>query len=64
MVQAYLAGEGGYPTIAKKYSIPSDSTVVKWVKVYKHLGESGLKRRGTNKTYSVQFKLNALDYKY
>ncbi|WP_330949766.1 helix-turn-helix domain-containing protein [Virgibacillus sp. MG-45] len=63
VVQAYLAGEGGYSTIAKKYGIPSNSTVEKWVNVYKHLGESGLKRRVTNKIYSVQFKLNALDYK-
>ncbi len=63
VVHAYLAGEGGYPTIAKRFGIPSDSTVVKWVRLFKELGQKGLLRRKNNKSYPVQFKLNVLDYK-
>ena len=41
----------------------SKSTVRKWVEVYETMGESGLKRRKSHKTYSVQFKLDVLQYK-
>jgi len=38
-VKAYLAGEG---RIAKRFNIPSDSTVRKWVKAYQVFGEEAL----------------------
>jgi len=63
IVTAYLAGEGGYKSLADRFSIPNKSTVRKWVKVYETMGESGLKRRKSHKTYSVQFKLDVLQYK-
>jgi len=63
VVKAYLAGEGGYRTLADKFDISNHSTVIKWVKKYETLGESGLMRKITHKAYSVQFKLDALHYK-
>lgn len=63
VVKAYLAGEGGYKTIANKFGIPSKKTVIKWVKAYQILGKSALERREDYKTYSVQFKLDVLHYK-
>ena len=63
VVSAYLAGEGGYKSLANQFSISDKSTVRKWVKVYEAMGESGLKRRKSHKTYSVQFKLDVLQYK-
>lgn len=63
VVTAYLAGEGGYKSLADHFSIANESTVRKWVKVYEAMGEDGLKRRKSTKTYSVQFKLDVLQYK-
>jgi len=63
VVTAYFAGEGGYKSLANRFSIADKSTVRKWVKVYEAMGESGLKRRRSHKTYSVQFKLDVLQYK-
>lgn len=63
VVTAYLAGEGGYKSLANQFSIANKSTVRKWVKVYEAMGESGLKLRRSHKTYSVQFKLDVLQYK-
>lgn len=63
VVKAYLSGQGGYVTIAKKFNIASDSTVSKWVKVYQTIGVSGLERRYINRSYTVQFKIDVLDYK-
>ena len=63
VVKAYLAGEGSYRMLADKFDIPNHSIVIKWVKKYETLGESGLKRKITDKTYSVQFKLDVLHYK-
>ena len=34
VVEAYLAGKGSLRDIAIKYNIPSDSTVLAWVKLY------------------------------
>src|SRR5699024_4861431 len=63
VVKAYLKGQDSYETIAKKFNIASDSTIHKWVKGYKIFGVAGLERRNINKSYTVQFKLDVLDYK-
>lgn len=63
ILKAYLNGEGGYATLAKRFNIPSHNTVKKWVEMYKAFGESALERKWKNKTYTVQFKLDALNYK-
>lgn len=62
-VKAYLNGEGGYKALVKKFNIRSDNTLRKWVNAYKAFGENGLERKWKNKTYTVQFKLDALNYK-
>lgn len=63
VVKAYINGEGGYVSLAKRFNIASDRTVAVWVKAYNAFGEKALERKFQNKTYSVQFKLNVLDYK-
>ena len=63
VVNAYLAGEGGYKSLAEQFSIANKSTVTKWVKIYEAMGEAGLKRRKTDKSYSVQLKSDVLQYK-
>src|SRR5690625_6038062 len=63
VVKAYLAGEGGYRTLATQFEIADHSTVRKWIKNYEILSELGLERKTSPKTYSVQFKLDALQYK-
>lgn len=63
VVKAYLNGQDSYVTIAKKFNIASHSTVIKWVKGYQTFGVAGLERRNIKKSYTVQFKLDVLDYK-
>src|SRR5699024_5687883 len=58
---AVVVAENRY--IATRFGIADKSTVRKWVKNYEVLGESGLERRTSHKTYSVQFKLDVLQYK-
>ena len=62
-VEAYLAGEGGYLTIAKKYDVPSESNIRKWVRIYLKYGKKGLERKMKNRKYPVQFKLDVIEYK-
>lgn len=63
VVNAYLAGEGGYSYIAKKFGVRSKTNVRKWVSAFKQLGKDGLLRKKLHITYPVQFKLNVLNYK-
>jgi transposase len=63
VVDAYLAGEGGYSYIAKKFGVRSKTNVRKWVSAFKQLGKDGLLRKKLKTTYPVQFKLDVLNYK-
>ncbi len=63
VVDAYLAGEGGYLSIAEKFDIPSTSTVRKWVSVFRRFGKDSFVIKKSHKTYTVQFKLDVLNYK-
>lgn len=45
VVAAYLAGEGSYLELARKYKIPAKSTVISWVSKYN--GHEELKASGT-----------------
>ena len=56
-VQAYLAGEGGFETIAKKYGV-SSGILWQWVEQYKLNGE--LTKPTGN--FSGNFKLKVLNY--
>ena len=52
VVEEYLAGEGSLMDIALKYNIPSDSTVLAWVKLYNdHI--DNMKWRGGNKKVTL-----------
>lgn len=61
VVRDYLKGYGGYQYLANKYRIKSMSQVKHWIHTYKEFGESGLRRSPINKSYSVQFKLDAIE---
>ncbi|UJF14731.1 IS3 family transposase [Jeotgalibaca sp. MA1X17-3] len=61
IVEDYMNGKGGYYYLANKYGVTSDSTVKKWVNSYKAMGKDSLKRSRQNKSYSVQFKVNAVE---
>lgn len=61
IVEDYMNGKGGYYYLANKYGVPSDSNVKKWVDSYKAMGKESLKRSRQNKSYSVQFKVNAVE---
>ncbi len=43
VIKAYLNGEGTYVELAKKFNIPSMSTITYWHYVYKSRGEEGLR---------------------
>src|SRR5699024_5827857 len=63
VVDAYLSGEGGYASIAKKFGVRSKTNVAKWVSAFKQFGKEGLLRKKFPTTYPVQFKLDVLNYK-
>lgn len=63
VVRAYLAGEGGHKALAKRFGLPSKSVVKKWINIYEAFGESALERKKSAQKYSVQFKLDVLNYK-
>lgn len=62
VVEAYQNGEGGYKTLARRFSIPAMSSVEKWVKIVERLGFSALHRRKSKQTYSSQFKQDVIHY--
>ena len=61
VVQAYLAGEGSYDYLSKKYGIPPGKDIRKWVNAYKTFGTEGLMRSRKNETYAFEFKLHVVE---
>ena len=61
VVMDYLKGEGGYPSLAKKYGVPSKSKVKLWVDNYKVFGDKGLSRSRQQKKYSFEYKLHVVE---
>lgn len=61
IVQEYLEGKGGYIYLAKKYSVKNKKQIENWVKAFDEFGEEGLFRKRQNQSYSVQFKLDAVE---
>lgn len=57
VVVAYLHGEGGYETIAKRFGISSHNIVKKWIMNYLAFGDEGLMRSKKNKSYSYEEKI-------
>ncbi len=62
LVNEYLYGNLGYKSLARKYNMGSETSIVEWVKVYKSQGMDGLKRRQTRDMYPVQFKLDTIQF--
>ena len=64
LVNDYLDGDLSYVSLAKKYDIPSPSSIKDWVRAYKSQGIEGLKRKKPKKrgVYSVQFKLDVVQF--
>ncbi|WP_404458823.1 helix-turn-helix domain-containing protein [Oceanobacillus kapialis] len=62
LVTEYLYGNLGYRSLAKKYNMASETSIIEWVKVYKSQGMDGLKRRQTKEMYPVQFKLDTVQF--
>lgn len=61
IVQAYLNGEGGYGYLARKYNVPAESNVKKWINSYKEFGDDGLLRSRKRENYTFQFKLYVIE---
>ena len=62
IVQEYLDGRTGYKILAKKYGVKNKTQIRNWVTAYKTYGEEGLFKRKIQKVYSVQFKLDVLNF--
>lgn len=63
VVDAYLAGEGGYASLAIRFGIRSKTNIRKWVSAFQQFGKQGLVNKKANANYPVQFKLDVLNYK-
>ncbi|MFL2077167.1 helix-turn-helix domain-containing protein [Marinilactibacillus psychrotolerans] len=50
IVNKYRKGSLGYTLLAKKYGLPSRTPVKKWIQMYQHFGEDGLKRKNRKKS--------------
>ena len=61
IVDAYLAGEGGYGYLAKKYDISQKKMICNWVKNFQTFGAEGLMRSRKKHTYSFDFKLHVVE---
>lgn len=62
VVTEYLEGPLSLMSLARKYGISSDKSIVDWVQAYKFLGIEGLKIKNLKPAYSVQFKLDVLNF--
>lgn len=63
VVNAYLAGEGGYASLAIRFGIRSKTNIRKWVSAFQQFGKQGLAPKKGITNYPVQFKLDVLNYK-
>lgn len=62
LVTEYIQGNFGYSLLAKKYNMPSQTPLQDWVRAYKSQGFEGLKQRKRKEAYSVQFKLDTVQF--
>ena len=59
VVQAYLAGAGGYNTISHHFSV-THSLIEKWVAQYQKHGLDGLAVQSSRTIFSIEFKMNTV----
>jgi transposase len=62
IVKEYQEGYLGYALLAEKYGIGSKTQIKRWVALYEKFGAAALTRKQNNEAYSVQFKLDVLDF--
>ena len=62
VVKTYLEGNMGYPRLAKYFNITNEASIKQWVRAYKKFGEEGIRIKRTKEIYSVQFKLDVLNF--
>lgn len=62
VVHEYLSGPLGYGLLAKKYKPLVESQIRRWVSAYKEFGREGLIIKKKKQFYSVQFKLDVLNF--
>ena len=60
IVSEYLSRNKSSSYLARKYGITNKNEILKWVAIYKTLGDDGLMRSRKNKKYSFEFKLNVV----
>ena len=60
MVSEYLSRNKSSSYLARKYGIINKNEILKWIAIYKRLGDDGLMRSRKNKNYSFEFKLNVV----
>lgn len=61
VVQEYLNNAVSYSYLVDKYRLKSHSQIYSWLNSYRKFGKDGLKSCKNDNTYSVQFKLNAIE---
>ena len=59
IVEEYLSGKTSYLVLEDKYQI-NESLIRRWVNNYKQFGDEGLMRSRNKRSYSVEFKLEAI----
>ncbi|MEZ2458320.1 helix-turn-helix domain-containing protein [Salinicoccus roseus] len=62
LVMEYLDGSIGYVRLAKQYGMPSATPIKYWVNAYRSQGMTGITRRTKKAVYSVQFKLDTIQF--
>ena len=60
IVADYIAGEGGYKRLAKKYQVDR-SNIKRWVHNYQDFGLEGLQPKPSKRHFSVETKLHAIE---
>ncbi|WP_271901756.1 transposase [Limosilactobacillus reuteri] len=61
-VKAYLDGEGGFAYLANKFGLPSTYDLRKWVDLVKEQGFQALQVSHGKRYYSLDFKLEVINY--
>lgn len=62
IVKEYQEGKLSYKLLAQKYRLPSQSPILRWVKLYEKFGHEGLRRKTQKDVYPVQFKMDVLSF--
>ena len=61
VVKEYLEGNIGYTSLSKKYNIPTEAVIRRWVNAYESQGYEGLEVKRKNNNYTLEFKLNTVN---